>query len=124
MEVKMNWIPYGVLLKYVLKACSEYEKEHSARFRCRICWTNNHTMEEHEHPPLSQKRQADLAKWQATVPFLVAAVVGFFGCLGRLSSPILMIEWLFLWPVCAWVVAYRFHKAQIKENERFYRLLE
>jgi len=111
MEVKMNWIPYGVLLKYALKACSEYEEKQSARFRCRICWTNNHTKEEHEHPPLSQNRQADLAKWQVAVPFLLAAFVGVFGRLGGLSAPILIIEWLFLWPVWAWAVAYRFRKA-------------
>jgi hypothetical protein len=121
----MSWIPFAIVIKNALNAYREYEHEQSAQFRCRICLTNFHTTDEHRHPPLSQNRQANLVKWQAAMPFLVAMFVGLFGRLvGGLAIPILIIEWLLLWPVWAWAVAYRFRKAQIKENERFYRRME
>jgi len=118
----MNWMPYGILLKYVFKACSEYEEKQSARFRCRICWTNNHTTEEHQHPELSAQRRGELKKCQIAVPFLLAALLGIPAYLHQGSWFETVVEWLIAWPVWAWAVAYRFRQEQREENERMYTL--
>jgi len=122
MEVKMNWIPYGVLLKYVLKACSEYEEKQSARFRCRICWINNHTTEEHQHPQLSAQRKLELKKCQTALPFLLAALVGILAYFMHATWFQTIVEWLIAWPVWSRALAYRFRREQREENERMYEL--
>ena len=58
----MNWIPVAILAKHAIKAAVRYDEEQSARFRCRICRTNNHTTDEHQHPQLSAKRKAQLIR--------------------------------------------------------------
>jgi len=120
MEVKMNWIPCGILLKYVLKACSEYEEKQSAQFRCRICWTNNHTTEEHQHPQLNAKRKAELKECQRALPFLLAVLIGVLSYLLRVGWFLTVVQWLICWPVWAWAVAHRFQREQRVENERTY----
>jgi hypothetical protein len=72
----MNWIPIAILAKHALNAVVRYDKEQSARFRCRICWTDNHTTEEHQHPQLSPERKSELKKCQVALPFILAALVG------------------------------------------------
>jgi hypothetical protein len=122
MEFKMNWIPYGVLLKYALRAYSEYEKEQSARFRCRICWTNNHTTEEHQHPQLNTQRKSELKKCQLAVPFLLAALLGIPAYLYRGGWFETVVFWLIGWPFWAWALAHRFRRQQREENERMWEL--
>ena len=118
----MNWIPCGILLKYVLKACSEYEEKQSAQFRCRICWTNNHTTEEHQHPQLNAKRKAELKECQRALPFLLAVLLGILSYLLKVSWFLTLVEWLICWPVWAWALAHRFRREQREENERKYEL--
>jgi hypothetical protein len=122
MELKMNWVPSGILLKYVLKACSEDEEKQSARFRCRICWTNNHTTEEHLHPELSAQRRAELRKCQIAVPFLLAALVGIPAYFLRGGWFETVVFWLVGWPFWSWALAHRFRREQREENERVYEL--
>jgi len=122
MEVKMNWIPCGVLLKHALRACKEYEEQQSARFRCRICWTNNHTTEEHQHPQLNAKRKVELKKCQRALPFLLAVLIGTLAFLFRLGWSQTVVQWLICWPFCAWALAHRFRREQREENERRYEL--
>jgi hypothetical protein len=122
MEVKMSWIPCGALLKYALRAYSEYEKEQSARFRCRICWKNNHTTEEHQHPQLNAKRKAELKKCQIAVPFLLAALLGIPAYLYQAGWFETMVVWLIGWPFWFWALAHRFRREQREENERMWEL--
>jgi hypothetical protein len=124
MEVKMNWIPVAILAKHAINAAARYDEEQSARFRCRICWTNNHTTHEHQHPQLSDKRKAQLIKCQLALPFLLAVLIGTLSYLLRIGWFLTIVEWMICWPVWVRALAYRFRKAQIKENEVFYRHLE
>jgi hypothetical protein len=116
----MSWIPFAILAKKAIDAYIKYEDKQAARFRCRICWTNNHTTEEHQHPRLSAKRKSDLVKCQIALPFLLAALVGIPAYLIRGIWLQTVIEWLILWPIWAWAVAHRIRKEQRKENERAY----
>jgi hypothetical protein len=114
----MSWIPSAILAKKALDAAIRYNEKQSARFRCRICWTNNHTTEEHLHPQLNARRRSLLVKCRIAIPFFLAAWVGIPAYLIRGSWFQPLVEWLILWPVWAWAMAYRFRKAQRKENER------
>jgi hypothetical protein len=116
----MSWFPIAILAKKALDAAIRYDEEQSAQFRCRICWTNNHTTEEHQHPQLNAKRRSLLVSCQIVLPFFLAAWVGIPAYLtqGNWFQP--LVEWLILWPVWAWAVTYRIRKAQRKENERSY----
>lgn len=116
----MNWIPFAVLAKHALNAAVRYNREQSARFRCQICWTNNHTTEEHLHPELSAQRKSELVKCQIALPFLLAALVGIPAYLIQATWFQTVVEWLICWPVWAWAVAYRFRKEQREENELTY----
>jgi hypothetical protein len=69
----MSWFPFAILAKKVLNAAIRYNEQQSARFRCRICWTNNHTTEEHRHPQLNAGRKSLLLKCQIALPFFLAA---------------------------------------------------
>lgn len=118
----MNWIPFAVLAKHALNAAVRYDREQSARFRCRICWTNNHTIEEHLHPRLNAERKAELKKCQTALPFLLAALVGILAYFMHATRLQTVVEWLVAWPVWSWALAHRFRKEQREENERMYQL--
>jgi hypothetical protein len=122
MEVKMNWIPFAILAKHAINAAARYDKEQSARFRCRICWTNYHTTEEHLHPQLSAKKKAELKRCQTALPFLLAALVGILAYFMHTTWFQTVVEWLIVWPVWTWALAYRFRREQREENERMYGL--
>ncbi len=115
----MSWIPFAILAKKMIDAHIRSEDERAARFRCQICWTNDHTTEEHRHPQLSPKRKSELVKCQCVLPFLVAAMVGIPAYLIRgIPFPALVVEWLILWPLWAWAISHRFRREQRKENEK------
>jgi len=58
----MYWFPFAILAKKALDAAIRYDEKQSARFRCRICWTNNHTTEEHQHPQLNARSKVGAGK--------------------------------------------------------------
>lgn len=72
----MYWFPFAILAKKALDAAVRYDEKQSARFRCRICWTNNHTTEEHRHPQLNARRRSILVKCQIALRFFLATWVG------------------------------------------------
>jgi len=117
----MSWIPFAILAKKALDAAIRYDEKRVARFRCRICWTNNHTTEEHQHPKLSAKRKSELVRCQIALPFLLAALVGIPAY--RIGGGWLQtfIEWPILWPLWAWVISFRFRREQRNENEKIYK---
>lgn len=121
----MSWIPFAILAKKALDAYTSYDERQSARFRCRICWTNSHTTGEHQHPKLSAKRKSELVRCQYVLPFLVAAMVGIPAYFIRgIPLPMVVVEWLILWPVWAWAISFRFRRKQRKENEKIYECEE
>lgn len=62
-----------------------------------------------------------LVKCQIALPFFLAAWVGISAYLIRGNWFQTVVEWLILWPVWAWAVAYQIRKEQRKENERAYQ---
>lgn len=116
----MSWIPYAILAKKSLEAAIRYDEQQSARFRCRICRTKNHTTEEHQNPQLNAKRQSELKECQIALPFLLAVLVGMFCYLLRIGWVQTVVVLLISWPFWVWAIAYRFREEQRKENERMY----